>query len=310
MKRTLVGLLPLLFCICFRVIAIAQASSDPMKAWIELELHDKDAKIRALFFNATNQTQTLSYSLQVSRTGKNGIAKNNQSGEFTALPDETKTLSKSSFYLSSQTHYEVKLKVYDELELILSDSLIYDTTPQQIQPVVQSPQKKGAKVLEEKKVESKHREVQKVEKPIVKQSQTEKPKEKPVVTISKPPVSPNKPVVKRSFDNLEIDGLIIDETRTKIGRDFYDLFYTKWIAPQKASSFSILIKELPSRGRGARVSILVNEQEVVQRFVPPNYETIELVVNNSIGRVRRHLQKNENLKKQLLKEDQSGSGIF
>lgn len=133
MKRLLVGLLPLLFCICFRVIAIAQANSDPMKAWIELELQDGDARVRALFFNTTNQTQTLSYSLQVSRTGKSGTATNNQSGAFTALPDETKILSKSSFYLGSRTHYEIKLNVYDELDLILSDSLIYDASPQTVQ---------------------------------------------------------------------------------------------------------------------------------------------------------------------------------
>ncbi|MEM9820973.1 MAG: curli-like amyloid fiber formation chaperone CsgH [Bacteroidota bacterium] len=279
----ILGLWPLILCICFRVIAIAQADSDPMKAWIKLDLQDGEAKIQALFFNGTTQSQKLYYDLQVLRTGSSGTATNQQSGFFSILPDETKTLAKTQFYANSRSFYKITLNIYDELDLILTDSLVNGNAPNKT-VFQQKPQKQlGTKP-----------------KPV-----------QPIKTApSTSPPSPSKPIVKTFGDNLEIDGLIIDETRSKIGRDFYDLFYHRWIAPVGASNFSILIKELPSRGRGARVSISVNDQEVVQRFVPPRFDNLEVQVNYAIRSTRQHLQNNEALKKQMQEGDQNGSGIF
>ncbi|MEM8907261.1 MAG: curli-like amyloid fiber formation chaperone CsgH [Bacteroidota bacterium] len=246
-----------------------------MKAWIELDFQDGDAMVRAFFFNASNQTQTLSYQLKVDRSGINGTAQQQQNGAFTVLPDETKVLGKIQFYKANQSFYKIALKVYDELELILQDSLVYGSDPNTTKKQTPPPAPATATPS-------------------------------PLPSIA----SDNKPLKSTTPDNLEIDGLIIDETRSKIARDFYDLFYNKWIAPRNASNYSILVRELPSRGRGARVAILINDKEIVQRFVPPRYETIETLVNNAIGRARQYLSKNEDLKQQLLNEDQSGSGIF
>jgi len=224
-KQIIFGFWPMIFCICFRVIAIAQVDSDPMKAWIELELQDGDAKIQAFFFNGSNQAQTLHYDLQVLQTGPNGTATNQQSGPFTAFPEETKVRS----------YFKLVFNIYDELDVILADSIVYGTNPNKT--VKKQPLKE---VIQTQKVVT---QTPKKEKEVIKPSPTPK--------LPRPvPVSPNKPVVKNYADNLEIDGLIIDETRSKIGRDFYDMFYHRWIAPNAASNYSILIKELPSRGRG------------------------------------------------------------
>jgi curli production assembly/transport component CsgE len=49
--------------------------------------------------------------------------------------------------------------------------------------------------------------------------------------------------------DFELDGLIFDQTRTRIGRDFYEDFFTKWAQPDSVSNYSILLEEQPSRGR-------------------------------------------------------------
>ena len=87
----------LLFCV-IPFIGLSQNKSGPMKAWIELDLtEDEEANIQAFFFNNTNQSLTLFYKLKVERTGKSGTATNNQSGEFTTFPNETKKLSRVEF---------------------------------------------------------------------------------------------------------------------------------------------------------------------------------------------------------------------
>ncbi len=35
----------------------------------------------------------------------------------------------------------------------------------------------------------------------------------------------------KTFKDIEIEGLIVDQTQTKIGHDFYDLFYSNWQPP-------------------------------------------------------------------------------
>ncbi|MEL7021767.1 MAG: CsgE family curli-type amyloid fiber assembly protein, partial [Bacteroidota bacterium] len=82
--------------------------------------------------------------------------------------------------------------------------------------------------------------------------------------------------------DLEIDGLIIDETRTKIGRDYYELFYAKWAPPAEAKNYTIRIKELPSRGRGAQIQVFVNDEKLIHRNLQPRVEMIENMATRSV----------------------------
>jgi len=130
---------------------------------------------------------------------------------------------------------------------------------------------------------------------------------KPTKAIAKPKIKKSK---IRNTDVLEIEGLIIDETRSKTGRDFYDQFYGKWIAPRGVSDFTITIRELPARGRGARVAVEVNGNTIIQRMLQPRLDIIELLAEQSVNVVKKHLVDRENLKNDLEEGDQKGSGIF
>jgi len=82
---------------------------------------------------------------------------------------------------------------------------------------------------------------------------------------------------RQSERNLltEIDGMIHDETRSKIGRDFYDVFYTFWQTPPNARNFSIRIIEHPAPSLGTIVSVQVNENETFRMRLQPRYDFIE-----------------------------------
>lgn len=98
---------------------------------------------------------------------------------------------------------------------------------------------------------------------------------------------------------LEIDGLIVDETRSKAGRDFYDLFYTQWQAPPQARDFTIVIQEKPFRGRNTQVEIVVDDQVVFRTTLQPRYEVIEEYVGYGIQYTYRHLLEQARLRQQL-----------
>ena len=119
------------------------------------------------------------------------------------------------------------------------------------------------------------------------------------------------PLSKHAKDeDLELDGLIINETRSKIGRDFYDVFYRSWLAPKEARDFVIRIRELPARGRIARISIEVNNEEVTQRVLQPRPEIIRSQARYAIRIVQQRLIARSAINKEIENEDQQGSGIF
>lgn len=108
----------------------------------------------------------------------------------------------------------------------------------------------------------------------------------------------------------ELGGLIIDDTRSKSGRDFYDIFFKKWIAPTGINDYTIVIRELPVRGRFAQVSLVVNDQDILKRFLHPQYDRIEEQANVSIRFIRSHLRNQKAAKSELEDDDVEGSGIF
>lgn len=113
----------------------------------------------------------------------------------------------------------------------------------------------------------------------------------------------------RNSADLEIDGLIVDQTITKAGRDFYEVFQRQWEAPPMARNFTIEIEELPSRGNITVVSLSVNEDKLFEQPLQPRYDIIEEVATYMVGVVYEYLVKDE-LNKQLEAEGKKEREVF
>ncbi|MEX0661819.1 MAG: CsgE family curli-type amyloid fiber assembly protein [Balneolaceae bacterium] len=74
---------------------------------------------------------------------------------------------------------------------------------------------------------------------------------------------------------IELDGMIHDETRSKVGKDFYDIFYMYWQSPEEANNFTIHITETPAPSLGTVVSVEVNDSKTFTMKLQPRYEVIE-----------------------------------
>jgi curli production assembly/transport component CsgE len=110
--------------------------------------------------------------------------------------------------------------------------------------------------------------------------------------------------------DLELDGMLFDETKPKSGRDFYDYFYSAWEAPPGASNYSIFISEKPYRMMTTQIEVKINETTVFQSFLQPRGDIVEQLAQQAVARTQLYLANYEELMRQLEGEDRSGTGIF
>ncbi len=78
-----------------------------------------------------------------------------------------------------------------------------------------------------------------------------------------------------SICSAQIEGLVIDKTKTKIGRDFYESFYFKLQQLPGMESFNIVVEEFFDPQFGNRISVSINDLVLYQNFVTSRYDDIE-----------------------------------
>lgn len=109
---------------------------------------------------------------------------------------------------------------------------------------------------------------------------------------------------------IEIDGLLVDDTKTKMGKDFYDLFYGNWDAPPAAKNYTITVSEKPFRLTSTLIVVSINENPVYQAILQPRQDIVEAMSFEAISTTQSYLVNYEEIMRQLNGEDMTGSGIF
>lgn len=115
--------------------------------------------------------------------------------------------------------------------------------------------------------------------------------------------------------SLEIGGLVVDETMTKVGRDFYDVYYSAWLTDERLqfidlSSFMVTVSEKPMPNIGTQVSVSINDYLIYQSFVKPRYEEVEQAADYALQMTLSFISNYNQMEKDLDNGDMSGSGIF
>ena len=102
---------------------------------------------------------------------------------------------------------------------------------------------------------------------------------------------------------FEFGGFVIDNTRTRAGRELYDLFYSKWEAPAGAGDFFIKLEEFPGRGRITRLVAWLDDDKIVEANLQPNYDYLEELADYLNSRfssiLRQRAEAGENLNDEL-----------
>jgi curli production assembly/transport component CsgE len=95
--------------------------------------------------------------------------------------------------------------------------------------------------------------------------------------------------------NLEISGLMSDETVTKFGHDFYDAFHRAWKTIESAR-YNIIIGERVDPIRGSLINLRLDQNVIYEGFLTPKLDEIKELATalakevNNLVRTRQNLE--------------------
>lgn len=126
--------------------------------------------------------------------------------------------------------------------------------------------------------------------------------------------------------------LLLDNTRSKIGRDFYEAFFRHYAESPKAvtsvapadttlkitpnleldiNAFIITVEELPAFGIGTSIiSVSLNDQLIWQNYIQARQDVLELYAYNAAEVINQYVLNYQEVQRSLESDDQKGSGIF
>lgn len=91
-------------------------------------------------------------------------------------------------------------------------------------------------------------------------------------------------------DGFVLDGLVVQKTLTKAGRDFYKYFYSEYYNLGIKTQMNILIEEVPGRLRNTRISVKVGDKLVWQFFSQPKKSYLKSMAKTALDRCIAYLQ--------------------
>lgn len=119
--------------------------------------------------------------------------------------------------------------------------------------------------------------------------------------------------------------LILDNSRTKAGRDFYEILYREWneaasdtlqarafMSGLDPDDFVILVEELPflSRGTSTVISVSINDVPLYQQFLQPRFDLIEEAATLAAALIKDYFTGYLEIQQQLENQDLKGTGVF
>ena len=113
-----------------------------------------------------------------------------------------------------------------------------------------------------------------------------------------------------SDSEFVLNNLVMDETLSKMGHDFYRYFNDNWNPPETDQSFTIYINEMPSPGMGNMIQVKINYDEIFRQRISPKQDYIEQLARFAVRQAENYIGNYEQIKRQLEGEDMEGTGIY
>jgi curli production assembly/transport component CsgE len=105
-----------------------------------------------------------------------------------------------------------------------------------------------------------------------------------------------------------ISGLVLDETMTRIGREFFEQFCLLWEAPTTGlSGYNVIISEKASPMWGVWIMVSVDDVPIWSKVLKPRSEEIEAEIEEARAIVYEYVSNYEQY--QVQTEDMVGTGF-
>lgn len=96
-----------------------------------------------------------------------------------------------------------------------------------------------------------------------------------------------------------INGLIMDETMSKSGHNFYALFHQKWVKNNSDDFINLTIKEQPGQFRGGFILVLMQDEIIFKSTLPLKYDGVEQLAETAIQSINQLLYRKAFVHEQL-----------
>ena len=100
-------------------------------------------------------------------------------------------------------------------------------------------------------------------------------------------------------DGIELTGIVADDTKTKIGKDFYDNFYYLYRDYNLNAKQIVKVNEELSFGRNTKIVIMIENDVVFEFLARPDEEFLESMAKTALYETYQFLKKIENEKKYI-----------
>lgn len=87
--------------------------------------------------------------------------------------------------------------------------------------------------------------------------------------------APERVTASSALDLFE--GIVIDQTITRSGKDFYQMFSSQWHDQPLSERYTVSVKEQPSARFGSQVYIVFGHKRVFQGQISPNRSQIKIL---------------------------------
>jgi|TARA_R100000479_G_scaffold33554_4_gene14291 hypothetical protein len=237
-------------------MGLAQIYNTDVEANIETENNNEFIKITGTALNKSEINQSFRYILSVIKTnpGNTNRSKSDQTGRNVLKSGEKAELSSTTINSDNRDRIIILLLIYDNDDsLIGKDRIVFN----------------GGKLVEtdnEDYIES--------------ENTTEdslKDEEEDVDSGMK--------------DGIELKGIVVEDTKTKPGRDFYTMFYSAYNTSNINGKKIVTIREVLALGRNTKIEVKVGDEVVLDFFVRPKNEYLKAMRDVALRKVFSYFQK-------------------
>lgn len=112
-------------------------------------------------------------------------------------------------------------------------------------------------------------------------------------------IQDNKNEVFTESNSFELSGIISDETKTKIGKDFYDFYYAIYNERKINAPKIVVISEELSFGLNTKICIIVENDVILEFMSKPDEEFLKSAAIESVQATFVYFRNKENQKKYM-----------
>lgn len=96
-------------------------------------------------------------------------------------------------------------------------------------------------------------------------------------------------------DGIEMIGIVANDTKTKLGNDFYDMFYAQYSKLKISTIKIVTVQEELTFGRTTKITVMV-DSDVIEEFISrPDEDFLKYMVDSSASKLFKYFK---NLEKQ------------